>query len=113
MTAYTNITRTPADHEADELDRMQDSRFDCSPEHLAQVAAAYPNFGKASPARKALLDKREADREAAARAPVGWLTNYNAGADEVVRSLVAPLLTDDQLKAHSKQHRKFNRENRL
>lgn len=24
MTAYTNITRTPADHEAAELDRMQE-----------------------------------------------------------------------------------------
>lgn len=38
--------------------------------------------------RIAFLEQREADREARARAPVGWLENYNDSADDLVRGLI-------------------------
>jgi hypothetical protein len=81
----------PYDHIDALDDAVEASRFDCSPEHLADIAASYPNFGKASPERKALLDQREADREARARAPVGWLTNYSDASDDQVGRLIADL----------------------
>lgn len=95
-----NIPVRPADVFADiEAARMLVDRrhdFDCSPEHLADVAASYPSFGKASPERKALLEQRERDREAAARAPVGWIKPDPEAADNAVGELV-------------KGHRAFNR----
>lgn len=84
------------------------SVFDCSPEHHAQIAQAYPNFGKASPARRALYEAREAYREGRARSGC----NTPEAADEAVRGLTPGLLTDSELVAHSRDQRKFNRQER-
>ena len=62
-----------------------------------------------SPTHLAYLEQRERDREARARAPVGWLVNYNDGADDAVRGLIAPILTDEELALISRQHRRFER----
>lgn len=77
--------------------------FDGSPEHLADIAASYPGFGKASPERKALLDQRHHDREARARLPVGLLDS------DPERSR---RLSDEALLGLMMDHRKFARTHR-
>ncbi len=61
-----------------------------------------------SPKRLAYLEQRERDREAAARAPRGWLDRdveaARQRADDAVRGLIMPL---EKLAA---QHRRYNRE---
>lgn len=106
MTAHTPI-RTPTDSQADELDRMQDSH----------AYSARCNCDACFEAWLAMPEPTPAEREAMARA--FSLAIAPSGGGELPTDWPAIIfpdldrISDDQLKAHSKQHRKFNRENQL